>query len=66
MTPNPYELSARFRKATALHALLKRHGLTTLVRIMQPEHWQMLAQAAGVKPPSQKTVRVVVELCEEW
>lgn len=63
---NPYEVSARFQKATKLHRLLQEYGLIGDVRRMRSEHWRMLATAAGVHPPSEETIRLVVELCEEW
>lgn len=33
--------------------------------VMTPD-WQILAEAAGVREPSPKTVAIVIELCEEF
>jgi hypothetical protein len=63
---NTHEATARAVKALKLYRALEEHDLTQDAKLMQREHWRMLAQAAGVNPPSERTTAMVLQLCEEF
>lgn len=65
MTDNPHASAARLRKAIALADILIARGFTLEhIAMMTPHHWCIVASAAGVKPPSEETVKMVVERME--
>ena len=70
---NPYESQARQRKVDALVAEIDRWSkkvgievrdaarLATLLEDLSTYEWAALAHLADVKPPSSRTIRLVVE-----
>lgn len=64
--PNPHESAARLRKATAIADILIARGFTMEhVSKMQPHHWHIVAMAARVNPPSEETVKMVIERLDQ-
>jgi hypothetical protein len=62
---NTYELAARRKKAAALLATLKEHGVTLEdAKVAEPEDWALAAKAASVKPPSAETVALVLAMMD--
>lgn len=63
---NSYEMLAREKKVRALTETMHAHGWadTAIVRAMGPEHWATVAKTAGVKAPSEETIRLVIESLE--
>ncbi len=62
---NTYEMAARNKKAAALIAILKDHGVTLEeAQVAEPEHWAIAAKAANVKPPSAETVALVLAMMD--
>lgn len=63
--PNPYEELARSRKATAIAVMLHREGIATdRARTFDGHQRKLAAAAAQVKPPSQKSWDLVLELLD--
>ena len=57
--PNIYELAGREKKAAALLDALYAQGWQDIAHAMEPRHWAVVAEAAGVKPPSPETIALV-------
>lgn len=61
-----YEFQAREAKAQKLLKWINRAGITVDdAKTCNPEDWVKLAEVAGVKPPSEKTIARVIELMEQ-
>mgnify|MGYP001592564467 CR=1 FL=1 len=59
---NPWEVAGRLRKAMTMAAILRIHGISAdLAREMKAEHWAMAAKAAGVLPPSARTIELIIK-----
>lgn len=59
---NLHEIAARQKKVAALVDILIRAKLSYAeVLLAKPGDWERAAQAARVKPPSDETVRLVLE-----
>jgi hypothetical protein len=61
-----FEQNARFRKAWKLYGILQRNGIKAEeAEAINPDQWQMLADAAGVLKPSTTTVSLVIGMLRE-
>ena len=60
---NEFEIEGRLRKARALVEQAQMEGLDKMdLEMMIEREWLLLAEAAGVKPPSKKTKGVAIAL----
>ena len=60
-----YEVAARHRKAARLASVLREAGVSASVaRLANEGDWRLTAEVAGVHPPSEATIALVIAALE--